>query len=368
MLRAGAAYCAAFCTQRFDTGAATDADVLPTATAYRNGVADAWALTVANVTTGLYKVTGTVPAYTQGDYVQVVVSATVNAVAGKAVIDSGVVETYLDAAVSTRSTYAGADTAGTTTLLGRVVGTLAAGTHQPQTGDAYARLGAPAGASVSADVAALPAGILASATGGAAGTVGGNLAHLNDDISDVLAAVEAVPTAAEVWSSPTRTLTSYGTLVADVGTAVWSAGTRTLTSLSALLASISADVWAYATRTLTSTGQVTAVLPVSAAGNITVEQGRDYAVADGAAIRLTSSDWTLAASSTITLHVTCLDGTTLEATATYVSGTAVDVALTKAQTAALPVGTHRYALTETLSPSGRVRGRGRGTFAVLQDY
>jgi len=56
----------------------------------------------------------------------------------------------------TRTLTAQADSAGVTTLLSRVVGTLAAGTHQPQTGDAYARLGAPAGASVSADLANLP--------------------------------------------------------------------------------------------------------------------------------------------------------------------------------------------------------------------
>ena len=61
----------------------------------------------------------------------------------------------IDAAVSTRSTYAGGDTSGTTTLLSRVVGTLATGTHNPQSGDAYARLGAPNGASVSADVASI---------------------------------------------------------------------------------------------------------------------------------------------------------------------------------------------------------------------
>jgi len=51
------------------------------------------------------------------------------------------------------STYDGSDTPGTTTLLSRIVGTLAAGTHQPQSGDAFARLGAPDGASISADVA-----------------------------------------------------------------------------------------------------------------------------------------------------------------------------------------------------------------------
>lgn len=59
--------------------------------------------------------------------------------------------TRLDVAVSSRSTYAGGDTAGTTTLLSRIPGTV-----QPQTGDSYARLGAPAGASISADIAGVP--------------------------------------------------------------------------------------------------------------------------------------------------------------------------------------------------------------------
>jgi hypothetical protein len=68
---------------------------------------------------------------------------------------------HLDADISSRSTYAGGDTSGVTTLLSRIVGTLASGTHNPQSGDAYDRIGAPAGASVSADIAALVAGILA---------------------------------------------------------------------------------------------------------------------------------------------------------------------------------------------------------------
>lgn len=57
----------------------------------------------------------------------------------------------------TTLTNAPGDSSGTTTLLSRIVGTLASGTHNPQSGDAYARLGAPAGASVSADVAAVNA-------------------------------------------------------------------------------------------------------------------------------------------------------------------------------------------------------------------
>jgi len=43
---------------------------------------------------------------------------------------------------ATRTLTSYADSAGVTTLLSRVVGTLAAGTHQPQSGDAYARIGA----------------------------------------------------------------------------------------------------------------------------------------------------------------------------------------------------------------------------------
>ena len=53
------------------------------------------------------------------------------------------------------------------------------------------------------------------------------------------AAKTAAPTAAEnataVWAAGTRTLTSFGTLVADVAAAVWSATTRTLTSLAGLI-------------------------------------------------------------------------------------------------------------------------------------
>lgn len=39
------------------------------------------------------------------------------------------------------------------TLLSRIVGTIAAGTHSPQTGDSFARLGSPAGVSIAADIA-----------------------------------------------------------------------------------------------------------------------------------------------------------------------------------------------------------------------
>jgi hypothetical protein len=94
-LKPGDSYTGLFCTSRGDTGAASNADSLPTATMTRNGTDDGTVtLTVANLDTGRYKVTGTVPSgYASGDAVQVWISATVNSVAAKAVIDSFVLDT-----------------------------------------------------------------------------------------------------------------------------------------------------------------------------------------------------------------------------------------------------------------------------------
>jgi hypothetical protein len=150
--RPGDTFYGEFTTCNAATGAAQDADGLPVATATRNGADDAaFALTVTNLDTGRYKVSGTIPAtYAKGDSLQVSIAATVGGIAGKAVIDSLVLDSKrvgdlndapaaptaiqvrqeldanstrlanLDTTVSSRSTYAGADTAGTTTLLARL--------------------------------------------------------------------------------------------------------------------------------------------------------------------------------------------------------------------------------------------------------
>jgi hypothetical protein len=57
-------------------------------------------------------------------------------------------------AVATRTLTAASDSSGITTLLSRILGTLAAGTHNAQSGDSFARLGAPNAASIAADIAA----------------------------------------------------------------------------------------------------------------------------------------------------------------------------------------------------------------------
>lgn len=90
--------------------------------------------------------------------------------------------------VATRTLTAIADSAGVTTLLSRIIGTLSTGTHQPQSGDTYVRLGAPAGASVSADVAAIDAAVSG--------------LHDFDPATDTVAHVTMVDTVTTLTNSP----------------------------------------------------------------------------------------------------------------------------------------------------------------------
>ncbi|MDR3638798.1 MAG: hypothetical protein P4L84_33635 [Isosphaeraceae bacterium] len=92
--RAGDAYVSEFTTSNPTTLAAQNADTTPVATANNNGTDDAsFVLTVANLDTGRYKVTGTVPnGYSPGDVVNITVAVTVAGVTGKLPIDGFVLE------------------------------------------------------------------------------------------------------------------------------------------------------------------------------------------------------------------------------------------------------------------------------------
>jgi hypothetical protein len=79
-------------------------------------------------------------------------------------------------------------------------------------------------------------------------------------IVDSIIAAAIVAVATGNWAYATRTLTSFGTLVADI----WAYATRTLTSFGTLVASI----WAYATRTLTQSAATVAA--VVAGSTVTV--------------------------------------------------------------------------------------------------
>ncbi len=157
--------------------------------------------------------------------------------------------TDIDATISSRSTYAGADTSGTTTLLTRVPGTV-----QPQTGDAFARLGvAGVGltnlgdtriAHLDADISSRtkPADTQAAVTlvattttvtdkAGFSLTAAYDPAKTAAQAGDAMALTsgERTTLAGVIWANASRTLSSFGTLVADTATAVWAALTRSLT-------------------------------------------------------------------------------------------------------------------------------------------
>jgi hypothetical protein len=163
---------------------------------------------------------------------------------GKLIVD------YLDAAISSRSTYAGGDTAGTTTLLSRILGTLASGTHKPQSGDAYVRLGAPAGASVSADIAGKASQATVSALLGTDTTqFSAHALELAPAGGGGGSAPSADENAAAVWSYQTTLMTVIG----SIGKA-----------LAGLLAVFNGSM-----RTLTSTAEETAAAQAGAAISIT---------------------------------------------------------------------------------------------------
>lgn len=83
-------YCGLFVTSSPSTHAAVDADSLPVATVTRNGVDDGdVSPTVANIDTGRYKVTFTIPVtYAIGDVVHVSVAATVATIDAKGIVDA----------------------------------------------------------------------------------------------------------------------------------------------------------------------------------------------------------------------------------------------------------------------------------------
>lgn len=90
----GDTYARYFTTSDPATGAATDADSLPTVAAYHAGSGTgAFAPAVAKVATGLYSVTGTIPGtFAAGDVVNLVLAAVVGGVTGKMPLDSFVLD------------------------------------------------------------------------------------------------------------------------------------------------------------------------------------------------------------------------------------------------------------------------------------
>jgi hypothetical protein len=159
-----------------------------------------------------------------------------------------------------------------TALSATTIGTVTNYTgNTPQTGDNFLRIGA-GGAGLTAlgdtriahldtDVSSrgtsnYAGGAVASVTG-AVGSVTGNVGgNVVGSVASVTADVGITQAGADkVWGSAARSLTTFGTLVADVVAGVWTAGARTLTGFGTLIS----DLWANVSRTLTQTvGDATA--------------------------------------------------------------------------------------------------------------
>lgn len=86
MVKSAQAVTVLFTTSNPTTGAAADATGTPTGTLYVNGTANGAAVTVTNITTGVYKAALTLPSLSAGDVVSLRISATVASVAGEGVI------------------------------------------------------------------------------------------------------------------------------------------------------------------------------------------------------------------------------------------------------------------------------------------
>lgn len=182
----------------------------------------------------------------------------------------------LDAAISTRSTYAGGDTSGTTTLLSRIGSALTITSGKVDVNDKTGFSLSSAGVQAIWDaltsalttvgsigkllVDNINATISSRSTYAGTDTSGTTtlLSRLtsgratNLDNLDAAVSTRSSHTAADVWASATRTLTSFGTLTTDTATAVWASGTRTLSSFGTLVADVATAVWAAGTRTLTA--------------------------------------------------------------------------------------------------------------------
>lgn len=93
MLKSGQNITTVFTVSDPSSGAAINADSLPTGILYINGTANAASVTVTNITTGVYKAAVILPSLSAGDVVEIRITAAVSTVTGEGVVFSGIAET-----------------------------------------------------------------------------------------------------------------------------------------------------------------------------------------------------------------------------------------------------------------------------------
>ena len=250
-VRSGQSITADFVTSRFDTGAATAADSLPTGTLVVNGTDDAATVTVTSKTGGKYKAAVTLPTLAVGDVVQIRIAATVNSVAGIGVIWTDQKDLVIDSAGLTDANMVKAGPTGSGTA--QTAGDLAAlittvdDLLDTEIADIQARLPAAltADGNIKADAlrisgdatAADNAELFFDGTGyNAANSTVGTVTTTTTatTVTTVNGLAAGVITAASIATGAIDADALAADAGTELGTAVWASATRTLTSLSGL--------------------------------------------------------------------------------------------------------------------------------------
>ena len=206
------------------TGALATPSVGPAGTLYVDGTSNAASVTVSG--SNPYKWTVTLPTLTAGQCVSMYITATIATIATASVVAEDVADTVrlsdvpavnVTTVMGTGLTESGAGRlAAAFSTFGDVASPVFTAASVGQTGDSFARLGAPAGASVSADIDAVSAQISAIGSGTGAAL---NYAVVGDNASAPLQGVTAVGTQAGTYAN---TLADDGTThqIASVGNAI----------------------------------------------------------------------------------------------------------------------------------------------------
>jgi hypothetical protein len=256
-IRSGQSIVVEFTTRAFATGVGVNADSLPTGTLIVNGVDNAAVVTVTNTATGRYKASVTLPTLAVGDIVELSIAATVGGIADSCIFWRDTKDILIDSSGfgTFNNTTVGVSGDFSVTMKTSLNASTPASVQNifAQTGDSYARLGTPAGASIAADIAEVEAetdGIAAIPTNPYTGTPP-TTAQIATAVWEDLTAGGDFGTAGSVGKLLVTTGPGWYTapnnagitsILADCGAIIITLGTPAGASIAADIAEVEADV------------------------------------------------------------------------------------------------------------------------------
>lgn len=309
-----------FTTAHPTTGAPTSGDTTPTGTLFVDGVVNAAAVTVTNITTGVYRAAVTLPTLTAGQIVGIRIMAVVATVSGTSVVWQDTADTALVSDVPALDAAA-VWGAGTKALTDKAGFSLAAA-YDHAKDDVLTPLAAVSGKTTNLPADPASESEVEAAIAAATPVV---------DFTDVLEAIAALPTDT------------------DIG------------SVLAAVAAVQSELGAVS---------VTIQSPVAAAGAVTVYQGDDYDATHGREMSFAVADSGHALGLDDVASVVAFKCKQAVWTATAVTSTTTGYAVTfeptAAETGALTTQVQDYELEATLADKDVVTLT-RGTLYVVRD-